>query len=224
MMKLLQIIKQQSGLFFHFCGKMTAPMIFLLLKANIFIKPFLLGGIYSSYFAKCGKGLCVHGKFQRLIGSKHINIGDNVTILENCNITAITNCIYLENGKIKREQLSPQIIIHSNVQIGENNHITSIYSIEIEENVLTGPNVLITDNTHGIFEEKLIVIPPLLRPLTHKGKVIIGKNVWIGEGAAILPGVKIGENSIIGANSVVTKDIPSNCLAVGNPAQIIRQI
>ena len=52
----------------------------------------------------------------------------------------------------------------------------------------------------------------------------IKKNVWIGSGATILPGVTVGENSIIGAMSVVTKDIPDNVIAFGNPARVVRKI
>ncbi|HEX7757448.1 MAG TPA: DapH/DapD/GlmU-related protein, partial [Niabella sp.] len=54
--------------------------------------------------------------------------------------------------------------------------------------------------------------------------VTIGNNVWVGGNATILPGVTIGDNCVIGAGSVVTKDIPANSLAVGNPARVIRQI
>ena len=53
--------------------------------------------------------------------------------------------------------------------------------------------------------------------------VIIGKNVWIGGNCCILPGVKIGDNTIIGAGSIVTKDIPENVIAAGNPCKIIRE-
>jgi acetyltransferase-like isoleucine patch superfamily enzyme len=65
---------------------------------------------------------------------------------------------------------------------------------------------------------------PMMRPLISKGKVIIGDNVWIGEGAMILPNVHIGEGAIIAANSVVTKDIPAYSIAVGIPAKIIKNI
>ena len=54
--------------------------------------------------------------------------------------------------------------------------------------------------------------------------ITIGNNVWIGGNATILPGVNIGDNSVIGAGSVVTKDIPSNVLAVGNPCRIIKKL
>ncbi|MCQ2399533.1 MAG: hypothetical protein MJ072_03390, partial [Clostridia bacterium] len=54
--------------------------------------------------------------------------------------------------------------------------------------------------------------------------VHIGKNVWIGAGALIMPGVNIGDNAVIGAGSVVTKDVPSNVIAVGNPCKVMREI
>ena len=60
------------------------------------------------------------------------------------------------------------------------------------------------------------------RPLSSK-PVVIENNVWIGELCSVLPGVIIGENSIIGANSVVTKSIPANFIAVGNPVKVIKQ-
>ncbi|MNY78908.1 Galactoside O-acetyltransferase [compost metagenome] len=67
-------------------------------------------------------------------------------------------------------------------------------------------------------------MPPAKRRLYSKGPVIIEDNVWLGEGVVVLPGVTIGENSIVGANAVVTKSIPKNCVAGGNPARIIREI
>ena len=54
--------------------------------------------------------------------------------------------------------------------------------------------------------------------------VIIGKNVWIGTHAVILPGVTIGDRAVIGAGSIVTKDVPANSVAVGNPAKVIKNI
>lgn len=68
-----------------------------------------------------------------------------------------------------------------------------------------------------------LVYPPLLRPLYSKGQVVIGKNVWIGDKVTILPGVSIGDGSVIAANSVVTKSIPPYSIAAGIPAKIIKQ-
>ena len=65
---------------------------------------------------------------------------------------------------------------------------------------------------------------PLERPLISKGAVVIENNVWVGEGVVIMPGITIGENSIIGANSVVTKDVPKNTVVGGVPAKILKQL
>lgn len=69
-----------------------------------------------------------------------------------------------------------------------------------------------------------LMIPPGDRSLYSKGPVIIGDNVWVGAGSCILPNVTIGNNCIIGANSVVTKSFPDNCVIAGNPAKIIKQL
>ena len=63
----------------------------------------------------------------------------------------------------------------------------------------------------------------LFNPLQISNGIIIGDGVWIGQNAIILPGVSIGDKSIIGAGSVVTHDVPSYCVAVGNPARIIKK-
>ena len=90
--------------------------------------------------------------------------------------------------------------------------------IHIGNNVMFGPNVVVDTAAHPI------------RPDIHKKQiqfnvpVTIEDNVWIGAGAIILPGVRIGENSVIGAGSVVTKDIPANAVAYGSPCRVIREI
>ena len=66
--------------------------------------------------------------------------------------------------------------------------------------------------------------PPLQRPITSRGGITIGKNVWIGENAVILQDITIGDGCIIGAGSIVTKDIPAYSVAVGNPARVIKQL
>ncbi|MED4041114.1 sugar O-acetyltransferase [Niallia taxi] len=92
---------------------------------------------------------------------------------------------------------------------------TDIY---IGNNVLIGPNVTIDAGTHPIH-------PELRRKAAQYNlPVIIEDNVWIGAGAIILPGVRIGENTVIGAGSVVTKDIPPNVVAIGSPCRILRKI
>ena len=78
------------------------------------------------------------------------------------------------------------------------------------------------DNRQFPWENGLCFIrkPPIKRKIYSKGPVIIGKNVWIGDKATTLPGVTIGDGAVIGANTVVTKDVPPFCIVVGNPATI----
>lgn len=92
---------------------------------------------------------------------------------------------------------------------------TDIY---VGSRVMFGPNVTVATAGHPI--------EPNLRSqaMQYNIPVHIGDNVWIGANAVILPGITIGENSVIGAGSVVTKDIPANVVAVGNPCRVLREI
>lgn len=92
---------------------------------------------------------------------------------------------------------------------------TDIY---IGDDCMIAPNVVIATSGHPIL--------PVLREhnYVYNIPVRIGKNVWIGSGVQILPGVTIGDNSVIGAGSVVTNDIPSNVIALGMPCRVIREI
>lgn len=90
--------------------------------------------------------------------------------------------------------------------------------IYIDDKVMFGPNVTIATANHPI--------DPGLREkaMQYNKPVHICENVWIGAGTVIVPGVTIGKNSVIGAGSVVTKDIPENVVAVGNPCRVLREI
>ena len=118
-------------------------------------------------------------------------------------------------------QVEKESCINDSDIFNEYTHIAAINSIKIGNGVQIGRFVLITDHSHGntecIVEER-----PSIRPIVSKGPVIIEDNVWIGDKATICPGVHVGRNAIIGANSVVTKDVPTNAVVGGNPAKIIR--
>ncbi|MDE5790841.1 MAG: sugar O-acetyltransferase [Muribaculaceae bacterium] len=112
----------------------------------------------------------------------------------------------------------------SNIYIGEsffaNFNLTILDEAEVRigDNVFIGPNVSIYTACHPLDAETRNRLVEWAEP------VIIGDNVWIGGSVTILPGVTIGDNVVIGAGSVVAKDIPSNTVAVGNPAKIIKRI
>jgi acetyltransferase-like isoleucine patch superfamily enzyme len=151
-----------------------------------------------------------------ILGEKYISIGEKVFIGARAVLTAW--------DKYRDDRFNPQIIIGNCVSIGEDSHITAINKIVIGNNVLMGKKITITDNSHGKMVYNQLSIPPVKRPLFSKGPVVIEDNVWIGDKATILPDVRIGRNSIIAANAVVTKDIPENCVAGGIPAKIIKQL
>lgn len=150
------------------------------------------------------------------VGEAHISIGDDFILGSHSRLTAWE--------QFNEQSFTPEIIIGNNCNIGQQSHITAINSIRIGNNVLTGPKVLITDNSHGRFVQEELDIAPIKRPLCSKGPVVIEDNVWIGEKASILPGVHIGKGAIIAANSVVTHDVPAYSIAAGVPAKIIKQL
>lgn len=124
----------------------------------------------------------------------------------------------------KDEQYEPEIIIGKDCNIGEFCHITAINKITIGDGLLTGRFVYIGDNAHGGLSWEEADIPPAKRHLTSKGEIMIGRNVWIGDKVSVFGGVTIGDNVIVGAGSIVTHDIPSNSMAAGAPAKILKQL
>ena len=149
-----------------------------------------------------------------LCGKQYIEIGDNVYFAHSTFLTAWDS--------YGSQRFAPSIKIGNNCHFGAYNHITSINKIEIGDGCLTGKWVTITDNSHGTTSVEDLTIAPIERELYSKGPVVVGKNVWIGDKATILPGITIGEGSVIGANAVVTKDVPPYSVVAGNPARIIK--
>jgi lipopolysaccharide O-acetyltransferase len=119
----------------------------------------------------------------------------------------------------------PVLHIGNHVQINDSVHIGAIEQVVIGDYTLIASRVFISDHNHGNYQIRDPAsapdTPPAERPLSSK-PVHIGRNVWLGEQVCILPGVTVGNGAIVGANSVVTHDIPSNSIAAGNPARVIR--
>lgn len=131
-------------------------------------------------FKSVGKGVKIFGPIQ--IVGKGINIGNNVDIRKYSVIATHPNT----------EHKNPQITIGDGTLIGEYNHITCANCITIGRNVLFGRRVTVSDNSHGNTDRLALQIAPLKRPITSKGSIEIGDNVWIGDNAIILSGVSIG--------------------------------
>jgi len=110
------------------------------------------------------------------------------------------------------------IIAGNNLYMNFNCIVLDCAQVTFGQNVQCGPNVQIYTAYHPLVAAERIKGPELAAPIT------IGDNVWIGGGAIICPGVTIGSNTTIGAGSVVTRDIPENVFAAGNPCRVIRNI
>ncbi len=117
-----------------------------------------------------------------------------------------------------RCEFGKNIIIEDNVYINFGCIILDCAEVRIGSNTLIGPNVGIYAVNHLLDFKERINGGCVSKPIS------IGKNCWIGGDVKILAGVKIGDNSIIGTGSIVTKDIPSNVIAVGNPCKVLRKI
>ncbi|MGN0317378.1 MAG: DapH/DapD/GlmU-related protein [Lachnospira sp.] len=146
-------------------------------------------------------------------GAKYVTIGDGAYIGRDVRIEALdsSSC----------QEFSPILCIGDGFSIGDYSHIGCVHKIIIGDGVLVGSKVLITDHNHGNIVDSELSVPPAQRPLSFK-QIIIGNNVWIGDNVTILPGVNLGDNVIIGANSVVTHSFPANVVIAGVPATIIR--
>lgn len=141
----------------------------------------------------------------------------------------------------KREQLLKEML----AEVGENCYIEPPlhanwggHHVHFGNSVYANFNLTLVDDTHIYVGDYTMLGPnvviataghPILPELREKAyqynmPVHIGRNCWLGAGVIVLPGVTIGDNTVIGAGSVVTKDIPSNVVAVGNPCRVLREI
>ena len=114
-----------------------------------------------------------------------------------------------------RTRKGGSLSIGNHVYLNYGVSIDAWHDVQIGNDVLLGPFVSIIDNDRHEVEPDTVL---------QRGPVIIGNNVWLGRNVAVMPGVSIGNGSVIGANSVVTKDIPPNSFAAGVPARVVREL
>ena len=141
--------------------------------------------------------------------------------LDNLDNVHISNNVFVHAGLVLRLLGDCRLFVGEDTYIGPNSHISGTQgSITIGKKVMIADGVYISTAYHKYEDVTKAVKDQGYEP---KGNVIIGDGCWIGGGSYIMPGVKVGKNSVIGANSVVTNDIPSNSVAAGSPARIIKQ-
>jgi acetyltransferase-like isoleucine patch superfamily enzyme len=146
----------------------------------------------------------------------NIEFGENLTCGRYCRF---------EVHPTKDNKKDKLLTFKNNVQLNDFVHIVALEKIVIGNNVLIASKVFISDSNHGSYSGDFHSHPhenPIERKLNNQ-PVEIGDNVWLGEFVSVLQGVKIGQGSIIGSMSVVTKDIPPYSIAVGIPARVIKK-
>ena len=173
---------------------------------------------YLKHFFVGAEDLIIDSLPVYFIGGKYIRLGKKVSLGRNANLLAVyrwENC---------GQEFTPQIILADNVVVAPYCRIACIERVEIGEWTTMGQRVYITDHTHGDVSYEQLSLPPRYRPLYSKGPVKIGAYVHLGENCCVMPGVTIGDHSVIGAGSIVTHDIPPYSVAAGNPAKVLKTI
>ena len=106
------------------------------------------------------------------------------------------------------------VSIGKNVVVMNNALFMAAGGVTIEDDVLVAANVQLISNNHDLYDHQILTCKP----------VVLKRNCWIGAGATILPGVTVGENAVVGAGSVVTRDVEANTVVVGNPARFVKTL
>lgn len=139
-----------------------------------------------------------------------VHIGDHISLL-GCSDKKTRLTVWSDKKDIDGIVIGDHVLISPGVRISAAN------SIRIADSCMLASHVYITDSDwHGIYDRSM---PPL-----EYDSVVLEENVWVGDSAIVCKGVRIGKNTIIGAGSVVTADVPSNVIAVGNPARVVRTL
>jgi acetyltransferase-like isoleucine patch superfamily enzyme len=162
-------------------------------------------------FAQFGEGSTIAYPQGAMLGERWISVGHFTLIGPHVTISAgFTPEIDLGNEPIVR--------IGNGVVLGRGSHVVGHQSIDIGDDVYTGPYVYITDQNHGYQDPRV----PVGKQWPVNKPVSIGAGSWIGTGAIVLPGARIGRNVVVAAGSVVRGEVPDLCVVAGVPAKIVR--
>lgn len=185
-------------------------------KAQEVFGPFLnfIFNLYTWFigrkFGEIGKG-CSIRPFINTTHPEYIFLGDDVSIGLLCWIAT--------NTTLSKRKL-PRLTIGSRVHIGAYSMIIAANKIDIGNNIIMSERVTILDHMHSYEEVK---VPIIDQPISSKGPIVIEDDCFIGANSVILGNVRVGKHSIIGANAVVTKDIPPFSVVAGVPAKVIKR-
>ena len=163
-------------------------------------------------FGSFGSGTCISWPTGYVFGERWIHLGED---------TLVGSHVTLSAGMVPGQQMvtDPVVRVGDRCLIGRGSAIVGHLSIDIGDDVFTGMNVYITDQNHGYEDLDM----PIGTQLPSEDPVVIGADSWIGSGAVILPGARIGRHVVVGANSVVRGEIPDYSVVVGSPERVVRR-
>lgn len=161
---------------------------------------------------------------RRISGAGRMHIGNDVNLGPNALLVAQTYYPSREmqnpDRPITPQRFQPRIVIGNRVSATGNLTIDAKESVTIGDDVMFASNVIVMDSLHGF---QTANEPYKYQPMWRIAPVVIGRGCWIAQNVVIMPGTTIGELSIIGANSLVTSEIPPRCIAYGNPARVVKR-
>jgi len=174
-------------------------------------------------FAGKPTGLTI-GLPRNIVNPDRITIGDNVSLGSGCMLMALRQYpggwMKCPDGETGIQHFDSKIIIGNNVSATERLQVAACAEVTIGNDVMFASNVHINDSLHGYGHTDT---PYKYQPLQGIAPIRIGDGCWIGQNVVIMPGVEVGELSIIGANSVVTRSVPARTIAAGSPARVIKK-
>ncbi|HWG14473.1 MAG TPA: DapH/DapD/GlmU-related protein [Streptosporangiaceae bacterium] len=162
-------------------------------------------------FAAFGPGSILVFPAGAIFGEPWIEIGTDTVVGQHVTISA---------GTVPGQDLGATALLRigDRCVIGRGSHIVAHQRIDIGDDVFTGPYVYITDQNHGYADPTV----PIGRQWPANAPVSIGAGSWLGAGAIVLPGSRIGRNVVVGAGSVVRGHVPDHCVVAGVPARVVR--
>jgi serine acetyltransferase len=163
-------------------------------------------------FGSFGAGSCLAFPLGAVFGQRWIHIGKD---------TLIGPSVSLSAGMVPGQKMvsDPVVSIGDRCMIGRGSHIVGHFSVEVGDDVHTGPYVYITDQNHGYENPDEVVHSQWPNDVP----VVIGDGSWLGTGVVVLPGTRMGRNVVVGAGSVVRGTFPDHCVIAGVPARVVRR-
>ena len=156
------------------------------------------------------------GRDFSVYGPECITVEDDVILAHQITLRALTAYPWAQPP----QTFHPEIILRRGCFLNNRTEISAVGRIEIGANTMFGPGCFVTDHAHG-YEDA--TRSPRHQPIAAGGELVIGEDGWLGANVCVAGPVRLGRHCIVGANSVVTGDLPDFCLAAGAPARVIKR-